>query len=136
MIEEKLKKYFAAQADVAAAYIYGSYARGKEGPGSDVDVAVLLAPYDPAAERAKRALFMAELSRLTRMVIHPVILNSASEALLKQVLGKGQCIQVNTPSALSHFKMTAIARIAEYGYYQQIFQRGVIRQIMGGEDHG
>jgi len=42
MIEETLKKYFAAQKDVVAVYLFGSYARGNERPGSDVDVAVWL----------------------------------------------------------------------------------------------
>lgn len=136
MLEETIINYFATQKDIAAAYIFGSYASGKQRPASDVDVAILLAAYDPDAERANRALYMTELSKLTRKVVHPVILNSASEALLKQILEKGKCIQVNDPKALSHFKMTAIARIAEYGYYLPIFQRGVIRQIMGGEHHG
>jgi len=136
MLEEKIRNYFLVHDDVAAVYIYGSYAKGKPRLDSDVDVAVLLKDYDPDTEQAKKNLYMTELSRLTRMVIHPVILNSASEALLKQILEKGHCIQVNDPKALSRFKMTAIARIAEYGYYQRIFQRGVIRQIMGGEDHG
>lgn len=136
MLEEKLQKYFATQNDVAAVYLFGSYASGKQHPDSDADVAVLLAPYEPQTEHVIRTRYMAELSRLTRMVIHPVILNSAGEALLKQVLKKGKCIQVNDPKALSHFRMTAIARIAEYGYYLPLFQQGVIRQIMGGEYHG
>jgi hypothetical protein len=101
-----------------------------------VDVAVLLNVFDPDTEQAIRTKYMAELSRLTRMVIHPVILNSTGEVLLKQILEKGKCIQINDAQSLSRFKMTAIARIAEYGYYQQMFQRGVIRQIMGGVDHG
>jgi hypothetical protein len=101
-----------------------------------VDIAILLAPFHPKIEQVKRSLYMTELSRLTRKVIHPVILNSASEALLKQILEKGKCIQVNDPKSLSRFKMTAIARIADYGYYRRLLQRGVIRQIMGGDDHG
>lgn len=136
MLEETIISHFKEQKDVAAVYIYGSHAKGKERPDSDVDVAILLDPYNPKTERAKRVLYMTELSRLTRKVIHPVILNSAGEGLLKQILGKGQCIQVNDPNALSRFRMTAIARIADYGYYRQIFERGVIRKIMGGVEYG
>ena len=135
-MDEKLQKYFATQNDVAAVYLYGSHASGKQRPDSDVDIAVLLAPYHPKTERAKRVLYMSELSRLTRKVIHPVILNSAGEALLKQILEKGKCIQINDPKALSRFRMTAIARIADYGHYRQIFESGVIRQIMGEEHNG
>ena len=136
MLEEKIRNYFAVQDDVAAVYIYGSYAKGKPRLDSDVDVAVLLKDYDPDTEQAKKILYMTELSRRTRMVIHPVILNSAGEVLLKQILEKGKCVLKKDGKSLSRFKMTAIARIAEYGYYQRIFQRGVIQQIMGGENHG
>jgi predicted nucleotidyltransferase len=136
MLEDTLKKYFAAQKDVVAVYLYGSHAGGKERLDSDVDLAILLVPYHPKTEHAKRSLYMTELARLTRKIIHPVILNSAGEALLKQILEKGKCMQVNDPKALSRFRMTAIARIADYGYYQQLFQRGVVRQIMGEETHG
>lgn len=136
MLEETIKKYFAAHNDVAAVYIYGSYAGGKPHFESDVDVAILLTKHQPDTEPIKRSLYMAELSRLTRKVIHPAIMNSAGEALLKQILEKGKCIQVNDPRSLSRFKMAAIARIAEYGYYLKMFQNGVIRQIMDGEDHG
>ena len=84
MLEETIISHFKEQKDVAAvSTIYGSHARGKERPYSDVDLAILLDPYNPKTERAKRVLYMTELSRLTRKVIHPVILNSAGEALLK-----------------------------------------------------
>ena len=136
MLEETIKRYFAARNEVAAVFIFGSHAGGQPRTDSDVDVAILVTTYEPDAERGQRALYMTELSRLTRMVIHPIILNSASEALLKQILKKGKCIQVNDEKSLSRFKMTAIARIADYSYYRRFFQKGVIRQIMGGEDHG
>jgi uncharacterized protein len=136
MLEKTINNYFAGHNEVAAVFIYGSHAGGQPRTDSDVDVAILMTTYDPDSEHAARALYMAELSRLTRKVIHPVIINSAGETLLKQILGKGRCIQVNDPKSLSRFKMTAIARIADYGYYQRFLQQGVIRQIMGGEDHG
>ena len=136
MLEEKIRHYFEGKKDVAAVFLYGSHVGGQPRTDSDVDVAILLTSYDSDAERALRALYMAELSRMTRKVIHPVILNSAGEALLKQILGKGRCIQVNDPKSLSRFKMTAIARVADYGYYRRFLQQGVIRKIMGGEDHG
>ena len=136
MLEDAIKNYFADRTDVAAVFIFGSHAGRQPRTDSDVDVAILVTTYDPDAERAQRALYMTELSRLTRMVIHPVILNSAGETLLKQILEKGKCIQINDQKSLSRFKMTAVARIADYGYYQNFFQRGVIRQIMKEADHG
>ncbi len=37
-----LRRFFSGQADVIAAYLFGSRAAGRARPGSDVDVAVLL----------------------------------------------------------------------------------------------
>lgn len=39
---EKLKEIFKDYPYVAAAYLFGSYATGKQGPMSDIDIAVLL----------------------------------------------------------------------------------------------
>ena len=38
---QKIQGYFAAQKDVVAVYLYGSFAKGTTHPGSDIDFAVL-----------------------------------------------------------------------------------------------
>lgn len=38
----EVKKFLENHGDVKLAYLFGSYAKGKEGPLSDVDIAVLL----------------------------------------------------------------------------------------------
>ena len=43
---DTLVAYLAAQPDVLAAYLFGSYARGDARPDSDVDLAVLLSTTD------------------------------------------------------------------------------------------
>ena len=62
--------------------------------------------------------------------IHPVILNSASEELMRQIFLKGKCILVKDPKKLSLFKMTMFTRIADFGYYRNKMQSGIIRNIM------
>lgn len=47
----RLALRFAADATVAAAYLYGSRARGDARPGSDVDIAVILSAKLSPAER-------------------------------------------------------------------------------------
>jgi predicted nucleotidyltransferase len=41
-IEQKLKKYFAGKDYIAFAYLFGSMARGKFTPLSDIDIAVYI----------------------------------------------------------------------------------------------
>lgn len=38
---QKIQRYFASQKDVAAVYLYGSFAKGTTQPGSDIDFGVL-----------------------------------------------------------------------------------------------
>jgi hypothetical protein len=76
---------------------------------------------------------MLDLSRILRKDIHPVILNLAGEELLRQVFLKGKCILVKDPKKLAQYKMTAFSRIADFAYYKNQMQKGIVRNIMG--DH-
>lgn len=58
---EVLRTAFAKRRDVLAAWLYGSVARGDDGPDSDVDVAVLVKD-DPAADRVRDCLHELERS--------------------------------------------------------------------------
>ena len=75
---------------------------------------------------------MVELANILRKEIHPVILNSAGEELMRQIFAKGKCILVKDQKKLSLFKMTMFARIADFGYYRNQMQSGLIRGIMEG----
>jgi hypothetical protein len=75
---------------------------------------------------------MVELGRLMRKDIDPVILNSASQELLRQIFSKGKCILVNDSKELARYKMVMFARIAEFAYYRNQMQLGLIRKIMEG----
>lgn len=53
-LTQELKRFFAQEAEalgVTLVYLFGSLARGEEGPLSDCDVAVLLSKEPPAPER-------------------------------------------------------------------------------------
>lgn len=39
-----LREYFSRLPDIAAVYLFGSFAKGRQGPNSDFDVAVLFTP--------------------------------------------------------------------------------------------
>jgi len=82
-IQEQVKAYFENRKEVIAVYLFGSYSEGKERPLSDVDIGVLLDDEYRPCFSDLQVLYMVELARLLRKDIHPVLLNSASEALLK-----------------------------------------------------
>jgi hypothetical protein len=73
-----------------------------------------------------------ELSRLLRKDLHLVVMNAASQELLRQIFSKGVCIQVNDRGELARFRMVQFSRIADFAYYRKQMQRGLIRKVMGG----
>ena len=126
----KLKAYFEDQSEVIAVYLFGSQATGEKDRSSDVDLGVLIDTHDRMIEVEKRTLYMVDLATILRKEIHPVILNSAGEELMRQIFLKGKCILVRDPQKLSLFKMTMFARIADFSYYRDQMQSGLIRNIL------
>jgi predicted nucleotidyltransferase len=127
----ELTAYFNTISEIIAVYLFGSYAQGKERPSSDIDIGLLFDIRDPSLIKKKADTVMTDLSRILRKDIHPVILNLAGEELLRQVFLKGKCILEKNPKKLVCFKMTTFSRIADFAYYKDQMQSGLIRNIMG-----
>ena len=131
-IEEYIKDYFNNKREVIAVYLFGSYEAGKERPLSDIDIGILLERDELDSNREIITNCIVELGRLLRKDIHPVILNSASEELLRQIFLKGQCILINNSKKLAKFKMVKFVDIADFAYYRNQMQSGLIRKVMEG----
>jgi predicted nucleotidyltransferase len=92
-IEARLSEFFAARAEgqeIAAAYLFGSVARGNARSRSDVDVAVLYQG-DPPSGLASLGL-SGDLERLLRRSVDVVVLNRASPDLVHRVLRDGRLL--------------------------------------------
>jgi hypothetical protein len=103
-----------------------------------VDIAVLFDRNDPDFIRSRIDEILVQLPRSFRKDIHPVAMNSAGEALLKQIFAKGECLLVIDPSKLAEFKMIAYARIAGFSYYLEKMQAGLVRGVLEnttGDEH-
>ena len=136
-LEETIADYFKANSyGTAAVYIFGSQASGKCIPSSDVDIAVLFDRCDPDFIRSRMDEILLRLPKLVRKDVHPVVMNSASEALLKQIFAKGRCLLVHDSSKLAEFKMIAYARIAGFNYYLKKMQAGLIRRVLEAAPSG
>jgi len=131
-IQRQVKAYFENREEVVAVYLFGSYAKGKERLLSDVDIGILLDKKYLDNFSKMREVYMVQLARALRKDIHPVLLNSASEALLKQIFLKGKCIFVRDASELARYKMLVFAAIAEFGYYRSQMQSGLIKRLKRG----
>ncbi len=94
-IEARLTEHFRAVAErqgVAAAYLFGSVARGTAKPRSDVDVAVLYEG-DPPADLAGSGVELAgDLERLLKRTVDVIVLNRAPADLVHRVLRDGHIL--------------------------------------------
>ena len=92
-IEQRLREHFAAApTGIAAAYLYGSVARGTAGPGSDVDVAVLMTADPPPTFAALLLDLEGELEARLRLPVQVVVLNRAPVDLVHRVLRDGRLV--------------------------------------------
>src|SRR5690242_2228139 len=81
----------AALPDAWAIYVFGSFARGEEWPGSDLDLAVLL----PPARRIEDPLdVMSRLSGRVHREVDIVDLRRAGDVLRREVLSDGRALYV------------------------------------------
>jgi predicted nucleotidyltransferase len=129
-LSKTISDYFKNKDEVIAVYLFGSYASGNNQPFSDIDIGILLNLVDQKFANQQKIRYMTELSRILRKDIHPVILNSASEVLMKQIYSKGKCILIKDSKELAKYKMTMYARIADFAYYLDKMQKGFIRRTM------
>ena len=85
LLKEKIKNYFKNKKGIIAVYLFGSQATGKEHLSSDIDIGILL---DRNYQGCKETIIknsIVELGRILKKDIHPVILNSGGEELLRQI---------------------------------------------------
>ena len=135
-MQKDIAKYFKVKKEVIAVYLFGSYAQAKERHFSDIDIGILLDRRHQDSAGENRIKYMLELSRILRKDIHCVILNSASEELLRQIFVKGTCIVVNNPRELARYKTFMFAKIADFAYHKKQMQSGLIRKVMEGTNLG
>lgn len=100
-----LRSALAEHHDIAAAYLFGSVARGTAQPSSDVDVAVLLKTDPP---RTVDGLYLGLEGQLERRLGRPVqlvVLNRASCDLVHRVLRDGVLLLDRDPGARVRFEV-------------------------------
>jgi uncharacterized protein len=117
-LEKRIAEYCTERPEIVACYLFGSFATDLNRLGSDLDLAFLLTPEIPTAEYgAFRDSVVVGLGRLTRQVIHPIVMNNAGELVLGQIFRKGICVYQGNESALRDFRRNKFPLIAEFAYY-------------------
>lgn len=93
--EQELRSFLAARAEaegLAAAYLFGSVARGTARPESDVDIGLLYAEEPPPGLEGLAFHLEAELERLLHRPVQVVVLNHAPVDLARRILRDGKLL--------------------------------------------
>jgi len=105
-VERCLREVFEADdRGAAAVYLFGSVARDRAGPASDVDVAVLYRIAPASTLDAGPLTLEAELERQLHRPVQVVVLNSAPVDLRARVLRDGRLIVDADRSARIRFEV-------------------------------
>lgn len=131
--KEALLAYLMTQADVVAAYVFGSQAQGLARPQSDIDLAVLLAEgMDRSARFEKRLELMAALPAFSRRAIDVIILNDAPPLLCHQALSQGRLVFERSAAERIQFEIRADKIFFDLKPLQTFFAQAMLEEIRGG----
>ena len=131
-ITESIAAYFRQRDEITAVYLFGSYASGSQRHDSDVDLGIL---FDDECEDFDSFLdrYFVELPRTLRKDIHPLVMNTAGELVLKQIFSKGKVLVVRNPKKLSRFLMIKYSQILDFSYQLNQIKRGFVSHIKDGQ---
>jgi len=119
-----------------ACYLYGSHAREKARPDSDIDLAFLLdVSVPPSRYGDLRMDYYSGVSFLTRKEPHVLVMNDAGELVLGEVLQTGVMVFVRDEEALDTFIARKVPLIAEFTYYSELFRQKLVERY-GEADNG
>lgn len=122
---QKIEQFFFNQEAIAAVYVFGSTAAGKDRRKSDIDLALILrSPIDPM----KRVEMETALSNLLRRDVDLVVFDKSSPLLQHQILKYGRLI----------FEADPAERVRQEVYARKAYfdTAHLYRKIKGNAAHG
>jgi predicted nucleotidyltransferase len=123
-IEQKIASICKNEPSILAAFLFGSYAKGKEKPSSDIDVALLLnemeiGDFTPLG-------FATELEKKLGFVVDVVILNNAGEALKFEVRRDGKLIFERSSQQRKQFEVKSRKYYEDFLYFHNNYVNKVL----------
>ncbi len=125
-IESQLREFLAANAEregIAAAYLFGSVARGTPRPGSDVDVGILYSEEPPATLKGLGLALEGDLEDLLQRAVQVVVLNRAPVDLVIRVLRDGKLLVDRERSKRVRFEVRSRFEFWDLEPYLKLYRR-------------
>jgi predicted nucleotidyltransferase len=125
-IEERLRELLTANAEregIAAAYLFGSVARGTATPGSDVDVGILYSEDPPRTLAGMGFRLEGALEQALGMPVQVVVLNHAPVDLSIRVLRDGRLLVDRDRSKRVRFEVKTRFEFWDLEPYLKLYRR-------------
>jgi predicted nucleotidyltransferase len=126
---DKLKNIFSDYEEIKAAYLFGSYAEGKENINSDLDIGILL---DEDYDKMIKLDILTELSQNNFDNIDLVILNEASILLKYQVIKHNQLIYCREDFDFRSYFSKTVRFFLDFKPYLKVQREYLKERIMNG----
>jgi predicted nucleotidyltransferase len=125
-----IQTYFRAQLGVQAVFLFGSFAKGKSRPGSDVDIAVLLDPETSQEDYLDRRLqFMGDLSSRLGREADVIILNEAGPVLKHQIFHFGNLLYETEHQNTLSFKARSLIEYVDWLPYKERLDKATLQHF-------
>jgi predicted nucleotidyltransferase len=130
LVIDALQRWAASRPDVDAVWLFGSRAKGTAHPSSDVDIAILFAREMVPGGMARLNLIV-ELSDFLTADVDVVILNSAGELIVNQILRFGKRVYTRREVQTALFELAAYGKYGDYAVMKSTIIDTRKRQIHG-----
>jgi uncharacterized protein len=133
-LAHKLAEFLARQPDVRLAYLFGSHARGRTHPLSDVDVAVVLDDQLSSSEQSHTRLRLTGelMAWLHRDDVDVVILNQASLLLRHRVLRDGRLLYAVNDSERVRFAAETYQQYLDCRHMYDMLDEAMLTRLREG----
>ena len=125
-IETRLRDFLSAHAEeegIAAAYLFGSVARGTPRPGSDVDVGILYSEAPPQTLKGLGFRLEGDMEKLLGLPVQLVVLNRAPVDLIFRVLRDGKLLVERDRSKRVRFEVKSRFDYWDLEPYLRMYRR-------------
>ena len=129
---QRLEKEFGADRDVDAVYLFGSYAKGRPTPLSDLDIGILLRDDVPVDSYFSRRLkYMAQCAgALKTDRVDVVLLNNAPLLLAHNIISCRKVLFERSPEHRVAFEVDRIARFLDFKPFMEVRMKYMKDQIL------
>ena len=119
-IVEKITNYLNSDNIISFAYLFGSYAKGKEKHSSDIDIAIYLFDISAETHFDYKMKIKFKLEDILKKQVDIVVLNFAPPLLKNQVFRYGKLLKCIDKSFMNNFKIKSFYQYCDYSHTMNI----------------